>query len=163
MTAPRLRPPTHFVHPRAKLYWTVRAGVGWLGLLVVEAVVWVAASQATAAHAVVLAVTVVLAAVHLVVMPRWRYRLHRWEATDEAVYTQRGWLRVERRIAPVSRVQTVDTERGPLEQVFGLTSVTITTASAAGPLTIEGLDRATADHLVDRVTAVTAAHPGDAT
>ena len=40
------------------------------------------------------------------------------------MYTQSGWLSQERRIAPISRVQTVDTERGPLEQLFGLANVT---------------------------------------
>lgn len=110
-----------------------------------------------------LVVTVLLAAGHLSVMPRWRYRVHRWEVTESAVYTQSGWLTQERRIAPISRVQTVDTERGPLEQLFGLANVTVTTASAAGPLRIHGLDRATAEELVAELTEVTSRSGGDAT
>jgi hypothetical protein len=108
-------------------------------------------------------VTVLLAAAHLVIMPRWRYRVHRWEVTSTAVYTQSGWLRQERRIAPLSRVQTVDTERGPLEQLFMLANVTVTTASAAGPLRIHGLDRATAGALVAELTEATSHSQGDAT
>lgn len=97
------------------------------------------------------------------VVPFWRYAVHRWEVTETAVYTQRGWLVQERRIAPVSRVQTVDMERGPLAQLFGLSTVTITTASAKGELRIEGLQRADAERLVSELTATTAAIPGDAT
>jgi hypothetical protein len=41
--------------------------------------------------------------------------------------------------------------------------VTITTASAAGPLEIAGLDRDDATRLVDELTAATQASPGDAT
>ena len=37
---------------------------------------------------VVAAVTAALALAHLVVMPQWRYRVHRWEITDTAVYTR---------------------------------------------------------------------------
>jgi membrane protein YdbS with pleckstrin-like domain len=96
-------------------------------------------------------------------MPRWRYRIHLWEATPEAVYTQSGWFNQERRIAPVSRIQTVDSERGPFEQLFGLANVTVTTASAAGPLKIDGLDHATAQRLVDDLTSNTQAARGDAT
>jgi membrane protein YdbS with pleckstrin-like domain len=96
-------------------------------------------------------------------MPQWRYRVHRWEVTGDAVYTQSGWITQERRIAPISRVQTVDTERGPLEQLFGLANVTVTTASAAGPLRIHGLDRATADGLVAELTEVTSHNLSDAT
>jgi membrane protein YdbS with pleckstrin-like domain len=57
----------------------------------------------------------------------------------------------------------VDTERGPLEQLFGLASVTITTASAAGALEIKGLDRDVAERLVDELTAATREEREDAT
>jgi membrane protein YdbS with pleckstrin-like domain len=96
-------------------------------------------------------------------MPQWRYRVHLWETTDEAVYMRSGWLNQESRVAPVSRIQTVDSERGPIEQLFGLANVTVTTASAAGPIKIHGLERATADRLVDELTANTQASRGDAT
>ena len=76
----------------------------------------------------------VVAIGHAIVMPQWRYSVHRWEVAPQAVYTRAGWLYQESRIAPISRIQTVDSERGPLEQLFGLANVTVTTASAAGPL-----------------------------
>jgi uncharacterized protein len=107
--------------------------------------------------------TAVAGAAHVLVMPRWRYAVHRWEVTPHAVYTQSGWFTQERRIAPVSRIQTVDSERRPLEQVFGLANVTVTTASARGPLEIRGLDRDTAQRLVDELTASTHAGQDDAT
>ena len=96
-------------------------------------------------------------------MPTYRYQVHRWESTDTAVYTQRGWLNRERRIAPMSRVQTVDLEQGALSRLLGLAQVTVTTASAAGPLRIEGLDRRVAEQLVEELTRRTEAEPGDAT
>jgi membrane protein YdbS with pleckstrin-like domain len=96
-------------------------------------------------------------------MPQWRDRVHRWEVTGEAVYTQAGWLKQQWRIAPISRIQTVDSQRGPMEQLFGLANVTVTTASAAGPLHIKGLDDATAQRLVRELTTVTAAAEDDAT
>jgi membrane protein YdbS with pleckstrin-like domain len=96
-------------------------------------------------------------------MPRWRYRVHRWEVTSVALYTQAGWFHQERRIAPLSRIQTVDSERGPIEQLFGLVKVTANTASAAGPLRITGLDRETAERLIDELTTIAQQTPGDAT
>jgi hypothetical protein len=114
-------------------------------------------------HVAALVLTAVVGLAHLIVMPRWRYRVHRWEVAPQAVYTRSGWFHQESRIAPISRIQTVDSERGPLEQLFGLADVTVTTASAAGPLTIEGLDRATAERLVDELTTAAQATRGDAT
>jgi membrane protein YdbS with pleckstrin-like domain len=110
-----------------------------------------------------LGIALVIGVPYMIVMPLWRYRVHRWEVTEDAVYTRTGWLWQEWRIAPMSRIQTVDTARGPLEQAFRLSSVTVTTASAAGPLKIKGLDRAVAEDLVEKLTEVTQAHRGDAT
>jgi membrane protein YdbS with pleckstrin-like domain len=160
---PTLRPPAHLVSRRAIPYWTVRAIPGWL-VLIIPQVIWLAADlDHITIHLVVLAVTLVAAIAHLIVMPRWRYRVHRWETTPEAVYTQAGWFDQERRIAPTSRIQTVDSQRGPLEQIFGLANVTVTTASAAGPLRIHGLDLEVAQQLVHELTTITQATMGDAT
>jgi membrane protein YdbS with pleckstrin-like domain len=158
-----LRPPRHLVSSKARLYWAVRALSGWLVPLAAEVIWMLADGFHTGLHVAVLVATAVLAAAHVTVMPLWRFRVHRWESTPQAVYTQAGWFNQERRIAPVSRIQTVDSERGPFEQLFGLANVTVTTASAAGPLKIHGLDRATAQRLVDELTRGTQAEPGDAT
>lgn len=97
------------------------------------------------------------------VMPVWRYRIHRWETTEGAVYTQSGWWTVERRVAPLSRVQTVDVSQGPISRVLRIASVTVTTASARGPASISGLDRRVADDLVAELTRRTEGQVGDAT
>jgi len=136
-------------------YWAVRALLGWLFLTVAALAAVLLDPDHPGALWVVVGVVVVLGALHVTVMPRWRFRVHRWEVTAEAVYTQAGWFTVERRVAPIARIQTVDSERGPFEQIFGLTNVTITTASAAGPLKIRGLDAGTAARLADELTAST--------
>ena len=163
MTDLSLRAPANLVSPRARWYWAVRALLGWLLLVIVEVVIWAAAPESALGHVVVLALTLVLATVHLAVMPQWRYRVHRWETTDTAVYTQSGWFTQERRIAPIARVQTVDTQRGPIEALFGLANVTVTTASAAGPLEIHGLALDTATALVEELTVRTQTAAGDGT
>jgi uncharacterized protein len=160
----RMRPPRNLVSHRAIWYWAARALPGWLVLAAAQ-VLWLLASpdRLRGWHLTALAATGAAAAAHLIVMPQWRYRVHRWEATPEAVYTQAGWFFQQRRIAPISRIQTIDTARGPLEQVFGLANLTLTTASAAGPLRIHGLDRDGAQRLVDELTPTVSATRGDAT
>jgi membrane protein YdbS with pleckstrin-like domain len=161
--APTLRPPRHLVSKRAIGYWTVRATPIWLIITAIQVIWWLNDSKHYRAHLIGIIVTALLAGIHLLVMPQWRFRVHRWETTPQAVYTQAGWFNQERRIAPISRIQTVDSHRGPFEQIFGLANVTVTTASAAGPLRIHGLDRAVAQQLVDELTTITQRTPGDAT
>jgi membrane protein YdbS with pleckstrin-like domain len=99
----------------------------------------------------------------VVVLPGLWFRTHRWEVTDQAVYTRSGYLRQEWRVVPLSRIQTVDTQRGLLEQCFGLATVTVTTASATGDVKIRGLAAEVAAEVAEGLTEMTAAVPGDAT
>ncbi|CUR57115.1 Membrane-flanked domain [metagenome] len=162
MDQTRLREPSQRVSPRARLMWRVTA--------LVESLALVAALFATTlwwgwfdlAWWMPVALVAALAA-YIVVMPTWRYAVHRWEVTATAVYTQTGWLTIERRIAPMSRIQTVDHAQGAVSRLFGLASVTVTTASAAGALEIAGLDRQRARELVDELTIQADAVDGDAT
>ncbi len=158
-----LRAPANLVSKRAVWQWTVQAGLVW-GVLV--------AGLAVARHVLdnppgwlgyVLVVAAVVGVVHTVVMPQWRYRVHRWEATADAVFTRSGWVTQEWRVAPVSRIQTVDTARGPVQQLLRLATVTVTTASAQGPVKIDGLALDVAARLVEDLAATTQATPGDAT
>jgi membrane protein YdbS with pleckstrin-like domain len=159
---PSLREPSQRVSPRARLMWTVealvQAAVPTVALIVLTGPVgafglpwWVWLLWA-----------LVLAA-YVAVVPSWRYLVHRWEVTDTAVYTQTGWWSRERRIAPMSRIQTVDHVEGVISRLFGLATVTATTASAAGALEIAGLDKEVARRLVDDLTIKADAVAGDAT
>ncbi|HSY16064.1 MAG TPA: PH domain-containing protein [Jatrophihabitantaceae bacterium] len=156
---PRLRAPANRVSPRARWYWAIRALAGWVVVFAIEGVTLLGSHPASAVLGMVLGATGAIAILHVGVMPQWRYRVHRWEDGTNAVYTQTGWFTQERRIAPVNRIQTVDTARGPIEQLFGLANVTVTTASAAGPLRIHGLALTTAERLVEQLT--THAHDAD--
>jgi uncharacterized protein len=163
MSEIELREPAHLVSRKARRYWTVRALPLWL---VVGAVEYLILSNDGIPNWVVVLVAVLSGAIaltHLILMPQWRYRVHRWEITDTAVYTRSGWFTQERRIAPIARVQTVDTQRGPFEQVFRLSNVTVTTASAKGPIKIHALDRSVADHTVAWLTERAQHSGGDGT
>ncbi len=158
MTEPAWRP-----SPRARWLWAIDAALVWLVAFVAQAV-WavVDGSWTGTPHVLVFVASVVLAAAHIVVVPMWRYRVHRWEISDTAVYTRTGWFTQERRIAPISRIQTVDTERGPIERILGLATVTVTTASSAGAVEIVGLEQRLADETAARLTEIAAHNVGDA-
>jgi uncharacterized protein len=148
---------------KAPLVWAIGAAIPWLALAIGQAV-WLAVdARVMWLHAVAAGVTVLGIVVSVVVVPWWRYRVHRWDLDAQAVYTRTGWLVQERRIAPISRVQTVDTQRGPLDRIFGLANVTVTTASSAGAVRIVALDSDVADGVVERLTDIAAIGAEDAT
>ncbi|HTJ66010.1 MAG TPA: PH domain-containing protein [Actinospica sp.] len=159
---PGLRAPRNRVSRRAVWYWTAVSAVG--AVVLVGAEIGIAALCGFGAGWwAAIAASGALLMLRVLVMPRWRYRVHRWEVTEDALYTRTGWFSVRWRIAPISRIQTIDTERGLPERIFGLANVTATTASAAGHIKIHHLDLATAEQLQTELSLVTASIPGDAT
>jgi uncharacterized protein len=159
---PGLREPGNRVSRRAISYWTARSVLSG-AVLLVGSLIAALASGFPAVWVTAIVAIAVIGTAHALVMPRWRYRVHRWEVTGEALYTRSGWFSVHWRIAPISRIQTIDSHRSFGERLFGLANVTATTASAAGPVRIHGLDTATADLLLDRLAVATGRSPGDAT
>jgi membrane protein YdbS with pleckstrin-like domain len=155
--------PAHRPSRKAPLVWAIGAAIPWF-LLAVGQLVWFAIDRRLLwLHSLAAAVTVLGIVMSVAVVPLLRYRVHRWDIDAKAVYTRTGWLVQERRIAPISRVQTVDTERGPLDQLFGLANVTVTTASSAGAVRIVALDSDVADRVVAQLTDITAIGAEDAT
>jgi uncharacterized protein len=158
-----MRDPVHPPSRKAPLVWSIGAAIPWL-MLALAQVGWFVLDRSQGwLHAGAAAVTVLGAALFVVVVPLWRYRVHRWEIGPTAVYTRSGWLVQERRIAPIARVQTVDTHRGPLDRLFGLADVTVTTASSAGAVRIVALDSEVADRVAAYLTDVAAIGEHDAT
>lgn len=155
--------PAHPPSRKAPLVWALGAAIPWFVLAAAQVVWLIVDRRYPALHAAAAAGTLLAAVVFVAVVPLWRYRVHRWEITPKAVYTRSGWLIQERRIAPISRVQTVDTHRGPLDQVFGLANVTVTTASSAGAVRIVALDSHVADQVVAYLTDIAAIGEQDAT
>lgn len=158
----RLRAPSERVSPKARLMWfctDALRGAVLMAFLLMTSGPW---SWWTIPTWVLVTLALLLLA-YAVLVPQWRYLVHRYEVTATAVYTQSGWWARERRIAPMSRVQTVDHREGAVARLFGLATVRVTTASSAGALTIEGLDKYRAMALVHELTRAADSVPGDAT
>lgn len=140
-----LRPPAHRVSPAARWLWAVQGAVLTAVVAAVVLTLSFVLPDDDVPHwfEVLLAVgrwlLVPLGLAAVVIEPLWRFQVHRWEVTADAVYTLEGWLTRTWRIVPISRIQTVDTSRGPLQQLLGLTSISVRTASHAGSTSIEQL------------------------
>lgn len=163
----RLVDPANPPSSKAPLVWAIGASIPFLMVILVQ-LVWVALDgRAVWLHVSAAVLTLLGIVAFVVVAPLWRYRVHRWEISlapgPPAVFTRSGWITQERRIAPISRVQTVDTYRGPLDRLFGLSNVTVTTASSAGAVRIVALDSEVADRVVAQLTDIAAIGAEDAT
>lgn len=158
LVEPAWRPST-----KAPAVWTVAALTLWGPLTLAAALAWVFGWWPTPVHATLFGVVGAWSVFRVGVVPQWRYRVHRWQYDDTAVTTRTGWFVQTREIAPISRIQTVDTQRGPLNRFFGLSDVNVTTASTSGTVHIHALDQSVADEAVERLTRLAAQTQQDAT
>src|SRR5262249_61912321 len=126
LVPPALRAPRYRVHQRAIWLWATRAAAGWIAVLAVEVLVLIVGEHDIAGwHYAVVAATAALALAHVTVMPQWRHRVHRWELTEQAAYTQSGWFVQERRIPPVARIQTDQVHTGHCDRGFAMRHTTL--------------------------------------
>ena len=85
-----------------------------------------------------------------------RYRQWRFEIREDEVDLLHGIVVRTRQIVPMSRIQHVDTTRGPLQRRYGLASVVFYTA--AGSMTIPALSVERAADVRDRIAALAKVH-----
>jgi membrane protein YdbS with pleckstrin-like domain len=95
------------------------------------------------------AAAAVYAVVAVGIRPVFRYRVHRWEVTGDAVFTLTGWLTRTWTLVPIARIQTVDVTRGVLQQLFGLASVAVLTASSQGTVRVPNLELDVAQRMAE--------------
>ncbi len=87
-------------------------------------------------------VFLVLAVVYVVL----KYNIWRYGLLENAVGLERGVIIRIRTVVPLVRIQHVDTQRGPVERMTGLSRVVLYTAGSRGAdVVIPGLARETAE------------------
>lgn len=88
--------------------------------------------------------------------PPIRYNQWRFEIREDEVDLLHGIVVKTRQIVPMSRIQHVDTTRGPIQRRYGLASVVFYTA--AGSMMIPELSDARAATVRDQIAALAKVH-----
>src|ERR1700733_1638057 len=83
---------------------------------------------------------------------RRRFRAWRYQERHEDLIVARGVMVQRLSVVPYGRMQFVEVTAGPIERLFGLSTVKLHTAAAASDARIPGLEQAEAARLRDRLT-----------
>lgn len=94
-------------------------------------------------------VVFVLELLETLISPFFRYNRYRYRLSDEEVQVKEGYLFLEHTIVPISRLHKINIESGPIDRLFGLASVEITTAG--GDITINFLKKQTAEQIAEKL------------
>lgn len=83
--------------------------------------------------------------------PLIRYQRYHYRFSDEDIDMREGFLFVHRDIVPIERLHKIALESGPVDRIFGLAKVIVTTAG--GDVTIRFIEIKTAEQIVDKLRA----------
>ncbi len=90
------------------------------------------------------------------IRPEIEFRQWRFEIRDDEVDLLHGVITRTRQVVPMSRIQHVDTSRGPLQRRYGLATVQFFTA--AGAMEIPQLSVERAEQVRDQIAALAKVH-----
>ncbi len=146
--------PQECLDPRVKRAWRINDAI-WLAIIFVVCFIPLAIVAVSIEEPVmsvilvaVLILFVLLVVLCLVILPPIRYARWRFSMNENYLDIAKGIVWRKRYIIPFIRVQNTDTRQGPILRMFGLSSVTVSTA--AGAHEIPGLDTAQAAALRDK-------------
>src|SRR5215210_780378 len=121
--------PSQRLAPQARWAWRLSWAAGCIVALVVAGTA--GGSLPVPWQAIVMGLLGVALLVGTPVVPELRWRRWRWEVREHEIDLQRGVVIVRRTLIPMTRVQHVETERGPIGQALGLSTVEIHTAAGS--------------------------------
>lgn len=83
------------------------------------------------------------------IIPFVRYERYRYRFSDEDIDVREGFLFLHRDIVPIERLHKVALESGPVDRIFSLAKVIVTTAG--GDVVIRFIEEEAAEKIVERL------------
>lgn len=87
---------------------------------------------------IIMLVLELLNIIYLLISPKIRYERYRYSITDDCIDIKEGFLFIERNIVPIERLHKISIKKGPIDRMFNLSKVIVTTAG--GDVTIRFLE-----------------------
>ena len=117
-----------------------------IALAVIGAVnwLWIFPKDMDMLKAVSLAL-VILTLFDALASPYFRYHRYRYSINEECIDIKEGYLFVKRNIVPIERLHKLQTLKGPIDQMFKVAKVVVTTAG--GDVTIRFLEEEKAEQI----------------
>lgn len=92
-------------------------------------------------------VLAVLLIANAIISPYFRFHRYRYSISDEFIDIYEGYIFVERNIVPLERLHKMQTLRGPIDRMFKVAKVVVTTAG--GDVTLRFLDEEKAEFIAE--------------
>ena len=126
----------------AAIIWAV---VGIIGIVVAN-VMWLIPEGIQIGTTISIVVAILIIA-NAAISPYFRFHRYRYSINDEFIDIYEGYIFVERNIVPLERLHKMQTMRGPMDRMFKVAKVVVTTAG--GDVTLRFLDEEKAEFIAE--------------
>ena len=92
-------------------------------------------------------IVAILTLVDVLLSPYFRYHRYRYSINEECIDIKEGYIFIKRNIVPIERLHKLQTAKGPIDRLFGVAKVVVTTAG--GDVTIRFLEEEKAERIAD--------------
>ncbi|MDD2626471.1 MAG: PH domain-containing protein [Methanomethylophilus sp.] len=132
----------------------VSYSIGLIFLVICYLAIYFMAGEFSHRHETMLFLLALLLIViaYCILAPPVFYRHYKYFIDDEKLDVVRGVITITRTIVPIERIMQVQVTHGPINRLFGLANVDVTTAG--GTATLEYLEPAEAEQIAARLAVV---------
>lgn len=85
---------------------------------------------------------VILLLFNLFFVPNLRYKRYRYIITDDKIEIIEGAIFIEKTIIPIERIHQISVKQGPINRIYGLSKVTVSTAGSNADINFLNLNEA---------------------
>ena len=121
-------------------------GVIVLAVLAAVGVFWIFPQDITVGKWILL-ILAALTLLDVLVSPYFRYHRYRYSINEECIDVIEGYLFVKRNIVPIERLHKLQTKKGPIDQMFKVAKMVVTTGG--GDVTLSFLEEEKAEQLAE--------------
>ena len=126
----------------AAILWTV---IG-IGILIAVNAIWLIPEGIKMGTTISIVLGLLLM-VNATISPYFRFHRYRYSINKEFIDIYEGYIFVERNIVPLERLHKMQTLRGPIDRMFKVAKVVVTTAG--GDVTLRFLDEEKAEFIAE--------------
>ena len=117
-----------------------------LAILGAAGIFWISPQDITVGKWILL-ILAALTLADVLISPYFRYHRYRYCINDECIDVIEGYLFVKRNIVPIERLHKLQTKKGPIDQMFKVAKMVVTTGG--GDVTLSFLEEEKAERLAE--------------
>ena len=92
-------------------------------------------------------IIIVFILLNAIISPHFRFHRYRYAINEECIDIKEGYLFVKREIVPIERLHKLEMQKGPIDRMFKVAKLIVTTAG--GDVTIRFLDDDKAEQIAE--------------